>query len=62
MVVSPVCFIYIFSFFSFIFRSEAAKVPSEEINIKDGEKKKEHGDEPNPASASLSTQPAALTQ
>ncbi|XP_075885027.1 serine/threonine-protein phosphatase 6 regulatory subunit 2 isoform X4 [Nelusetta ayraudi] len=45
-------------------RRDAAKVPAEDINIKDGEseKKKEHGDEPGPASASLSTQPAALTQ
>lgn len=47
-----------------VFSSDAAKVPAEGINVKDGEKekKKEHGDEPSPASASLSTQPAALTQ
>lgn len=45
-----------------LYCSEAAKVPSEDINIKDGEKKKGNGDEPNAASASPSTPPAALTQ
>lgn len=46
------------------FCSEAAKVSTEETDIKssESEKKKEYGDVPSPTTASMSTQSAALTQ